>query len=127
MPTPERNPEVDAWFAALEHPLKAVMERVREIILAADPEMREVVLYGTVQFVYGSPMCNFVQVKDRRQVSLMFNAAGQLAGEFPHLEGAKVKYLRFKSLDDVEAVADELRAITAAWHVYRSSQPKKRA
>jgi hypothetical protein len=47
----EHNPEVDAWFAALEQPLKPVMQRVREIILGADPDMREIVQYGTVQFV----------------------------------------------------------------------------
>ena len=116
----ESNPEVDAWFAALEHPLKPVMQRLREIMLEADADIHTVVMYGTVQFVYGSPMCGFVQVKDKRQVSLMFNAAGQLHGEFPHLEGNKVKYLRLKSMEDVDAIADELRTITRAWHVYKS-------
>jgi hypothetical protein len=110
---------VDTWFAELDHPLKPVMQRAREIILGADPDLTELVQYGTVQFVYVSPMCGFVQVKDRRQVSLMFNAAGRLKGEFPHLEGKSVKYLRFHDLAEVKDCADELRAITAAWHAHK--------
>ena len=85
------DPDVDAWFAELEHPLKPLMLRSREILLGADAEMREMVQYGTVAFVLVSVLCSFVQVKDARQVSLMFNAAGRLKGEFPHLEGKSVK------------------------------------
>ena len=121
------DPAVDTWFAELDHPLEPVMQRIREIIRGADADMTEIVQYGTIQFVYGSPMCNFVQVKDTRQVSLMFNAAGRLKGEFPHLEGKSVKYLRFRDLAEVDACADELRAITAAWHAYKSPSTKRRS
>jgi len=121
------DPAVDSWFAELDHPLKPVMQRVREILLAADPRLREIVQYGTIQFVYVSPMCNFVQVKDPRRVSLMFNAAGRLQGDFPHLEGKSVKYMRFRDLAEVNAQADELRAITAAWVAYKSPPSKRRA
>lgn len=119
------NPAVDSWFAELDHPLKPVMQRVREIILHADPRMSEMVQYGTVQFVYESTMCGFVQVKDPKQVSLMFNAAGHLKGEFPHLEGKSVKYLRFHDLAELEARADELQAITTAWCAYKSPKAKR--
>jgi hypothetical protein len=34
--------EVDTWFAELDHPLEAVMQRVRGIILGADPRMSAV-------------------------------------------------------------------------------------
>jgi hypothetical protein len=37
-----------------------------------------------------------------------------------HLEGKSVKYLRFRDLAEVNACADELRAITAAWRAYKS-------
>jgi hypothetical protein len=114
------DPEVGTWFADLEHPLKPVMHRVRETILGADPRMTEMVQYGTVSFVYGSPLGSFVQVKDRKRVSLMFNAAGRLKGDFPHLEGKSVKYMRFADLGEVEARADELRAIVAAWIAYKT-------
>jgi hypothetical protein len=121
------DPGVDGWFAELDHPLKPVIQRVREVLLGAHPELRAIVQYGTIQFVYGSPMCNFVQVRDTRQVSLMFNAAGRLTGEFPHLEGKSVKYMRFRNLAEVDARADELRAITSAWVAYKSPPPKRGA
>jgi hypothetical protein len=119
------NPEVDEWFAKLDHPLKATMERVREIILGADPRMSEVVKYGTVTFEYISAMGSFVQVKDKRQVSLMFNAAGRLRGDFPHLEGKSVKYLRFKDLAEANARAEELAAISRAWRDHVDSGEKR--
>ena len=113
------NPDVDAWFAELAHPLKPVMQRVREVLLDADQHISEVVQYGTVQFVYKSALCSFVQVKDTRRVTLMFNAAGRLKGEFPHLEGKSVKYMYFASPADVEARTSELEAIAAAWVTHK--------
>jgi Domain of unknown function (DU1801) len=114
------NPDAEAWFAALgDHPLKSAMQKVREIILQGDPRMSEMVQYGTVQFVYKSPLCSFVQVKDKQRVNLMFNAAGRLQGEFPHLEGKSVKYLRFSDEQQVEARAEELKGIVKAWIAYK--------
>jgi uncharacterized protein DUF1801 len=106
---------VDAWFWELEHPLKPIMLRVREIILRADRRMSELVKYGTVHFECTRGMASFVQVKDPTRVSLMFNAAGKLKGEFPHLEGKSVKYMRFTGLSDVDDREAELQAITRAW------------
>jgi len=113
------NPEVEAWFAALDHPLKDVMQRARAVLLS-DALLAEKVQYGTVTFQYVSDLCSFVQVKDKKQVSLMFNAADRLFGDFPSLEGKSVKYLRFRSLADVDARAEELARITAAWRAYKS-------
>ncbi len=86
----------------MDHPLKPVIQRVRAVLLA-DPSIEEKVQYGTVTFSYVSDLCSFVQVKDKKQVSLMFNAAGRLVGEFPHLEGKSVKYMRFRDLADVDS------------------------
>ena len=106
---------VDTWLAELQHPLKPVMLRVRETILGADERISELVKYGTVHFECRSGMASFVQTKDPSRVSLMFNAAGRLKGEFPHLEGKSVKYMRFADMSDVEARRSELEAITRAW------------
>jgi hypothetical protein len=120
-----KNREVDEWFSSLDHPLKSTMQRVREIILGADPRIAELVKYGTVSFECANPMGSFVQVKDKRQVSLMFNAAGRLKGDFPHLEGKSVKYLRFKNESEVNACAAELAAITRAWCDQDTKQAKR--
>jgi hypothetical protein len=107
--------DVDSWFAELQHPLKPVMLRVRETILGADQRISELVKYGTIHFECRSGMASFVQLKDPRRVSLMFNAAGRLKGEFPHLEGKSVKYMRFVEMSDTNARRSELEAITRAW------------
>ena len=122
----ETNPEVNTWFTELDHPLKPAMLRVRETILTADARMSEMVQYGTVHFVYGSPLCSFVQVKDHKRVSLMFNAAGRLKGDFPHLEGKSVRYMRFTSVAEADARSAELRRIVAAWIAYKSPSPSGR-
>jgi len=115
------NPEVDAWFAELEHPLKPVMQEVRAVITSADERLREDIQYGTVQFNYKSGLCSFVQVKDRKRVRLMFNAAGRLKGDFPHLQGKSVKYMYFTSLADVAERSVELQAIAEAWIAYKDA------
>jgi hypothetical protein len=119
------NCEVDDWFSSLDHPLKSTMQRVREIIIGADPRITEQVKYGTVSFECANPMGSFVQVKDKRQVSLMFNAAGRLKGNFPHLEGKSVKYLRFKDESEANARAAELAAINRAWCDQDTPRPKR--
>ena len=55
-------------------------------------------------------------------MSLMFNAAGRLKGEFPHLEGKSVKYLRFGGMPDVQACQAELAALTRAWCELKGEQ-----
>jgi hypothetical protein len=119
---------VDAWFAELQHPLKPVMLRVRGTILGADERIVELVKYGTVHFECRTGMASFVQVKDPGRVSLMFNAAGRVKGEFPHLEGKSVKYMRFVDMADVEARRSEIEAITQAWCDLNSppAKPAKR-
>ena len=106
---------VDLWFNQLDHPLKPVMQRVRDVLLDADQRLSEQVQYGTIQFTYQSGLCSFVQVRDKRRVTLMFNAAGRLQGTFPHLEGKSVKYLYFANDGDVDERAQELAAIVHAW------------
>ena len=115
------NPDVDAWFAQLEHPLKPVMHKVRQVITSVDERLTEHVQYGTVQFSYKSGLCSFVQVKDRKRVTLMFNAAGRLKGDFPHLQGKSVKYMYFASDAEVAERSLELQAIAKAWIDYKDT------
>ena len=48
------SPAVDAWFAQLDHPLKEAMQRVRELILDADPRIDETVKWSTPTFTFVS-------------------------------------------------------------------------
>jgi hypothetical protein len=49
---------------------------------------------------------------------------GRLKGDFPHLEGKSVKYLRFKDESEANARAAELAAITCAWCDQDTPRPK---
>src|SRR6059036_3090878 len=41
-----KSAEVERWFASTKPPSEAALRRVRDIILAADPSMRERIQYG---------------------------------------------------------------------------------
>ncbi|HEY5487743.1 MAG TPA: DUF1801 domain-containing protein [Candidatus Limnocylindrales bacterium] len=111
-----KNPDVDAWFAAKRPRAEAAMQRVREIILAADRRVEELVQYGSVQFAFQGSMASFVQTTDAR-VNLMFHRGARIKGAFPHLEGdgPSARFMRFADLFEVDDCADELTTIVHAW------------
>jgi hypothetical protein len=111
-----KAPEVDAWFAAKRPRAEAAMQRVREIILAADPRVEEFVQYGSVQFAFEGVIGSFVQTTEAR-VNLMFHRGARIKGAFPHLEGdgPSARFMRFADLDEVEARAADLAAVVQAW------------
>jgi hypothetical protein len=112
----DQNAEVDTWFAAKRPRAEAAMQPVREIILTADSRVEELVQYGSVQFAFEGGMASFVQTNEAR-VNLMFHRGARIKGDFPHLEGhgPSARFMRFADLGEVEARADELRAIVRAW------------
>jgi hypothetical protein len=92
--------EVDAWFAAKRPRAEVAMQRVREVILAADPRVEEFVQYGSVQFAFEGAIASFVQTSEAR-VNLMFHRGARIKGAFPHLEGdgPSARFMRFANLD----------------------------
>ncbi len=110
------NPEVDAWFADFEHPLKDAMLRVREIILSADSRMEETVKWSTPTFTFDGNMASF-QPRSKKFVSLMFHRGSDVPGDHAILEGDArlVRTARFEDLADVEAHREELEAVARAW------------
>ena len=109
------NPEVDAWFAEYEHPARQAMLRVREIILS-DHRMTETIKWKSPTFTYEGNMASF-NPRTKSHVSLMFHTGASIPGNHPRLEGGgdTARYMKFADLADVEAAADELHAVTAAW------------
>jgi hypothetical protein len=116
-----KDREVESWFTDLHHPHEAVLRRIREIILDADPRMTELVQYRTLHFVYEGDLASFVQLK-KKSVTLMFNVGARIPGRFPHLEGAgpNARFMRFVDLAEVEARAVELARIVTAWCAHKS-------
>jgi hypothetical protein len=112
----QRNPAVDAWFAAYANPQKAVVERVREIILAADARITESVKWSTPTFSYRGNLVSF-QPRATKFVSLLFHEGASIHGDHPRLEGdgPHVRTMRFADMADAEQGASELRAVVRAW------------
>ena len=107
--------EVDEWFEAYESPMKATMLRVREIILE-DARMAETIKWKTPTFVYRGNMASF-NPRAKRHVSVLFHTGAAIPGEHARLTGGgdTARYMTFADLADVEAAADEIRAVTTAW------------
>lgn len=110
-----RNTDVDAWFAESEHPLKDAMLRVREIILE-EPRMDESIKWKTPTFSYRGNLASF-NPRSKAHVSLLFHTGASIPGVHPRLEagGDVARYMRLADMADVEAAADDLRDIVAAW------------
>ena len=108
--------EVDAWFEALDHPLKEAMLRVRRIILGADRRITETVKWKSPTFVFQGNIAS-IDPRTKKHVNLLFHQGASLPGRHPHLEGggATVRYMRFADLEDVKAKKSDLEAAVRAW------------
>ena len=115
------NPEVVAWFDALDHPLEDAMRRVREIILEADARMEESIKWSAPTFEYGGNLASF-QPRAKKFISLMFHRGSEIPGKHPLLEGyaALVRITRFTNLEDVEDKRRDLEAIVRDWCEWRA-------
>jgi hypothetical protein len=111
-----RAVEVDQWFAASEHPMKAVMSAVRDVILDADGRVTEAIKWKTPTFVYKGNIASF-NPQAKAFVSLMFHRGAEIPGDHPILIGGgdTTRYSRFDDLAMVERSRGELSAVVRAW------------
>ena len=111
-----RDPAVEAWLAAYANPQKAVVERVREMILTADPRITESVKWSTPTFSFRGNLVSF-QPQATKFVSLLFHEGASIPGDHPRLEGdgPHVRTMRFADMADAERGAAELQAVVRAW------------
>ena len=84
-----RRKEVDAWFAKYDNPMKDVVQRVREIILDADPRIDECIKWQAPTFTYDGNLASFFP-KAKQHASLMFHTGSTIPGKHPRLEGTGV-------------------------------------
>lgn len=106
---------VERWFASTKPPSEAALRRVRDIILGADPSMRERIQYGiTFSSTKSGDFAAFVRYSEPG-VNLRLMRGRRLHGRYPHLEGATVKRMRIADGTEANARASELRSMVKEW------------
>ena len=133
-----RSKAVDTWFRSYDNPMRDVVLRMREIILAADPRMGECIKWQAPTFTYEGNLASFYP-KSKQHASLMFHRGAKIPGTFPRLEGDgdTSRVLKIGSVAEADAAKPELEKIVRAWcdwrdapaakpEVKRKAKPKKR-
>jgi uncharacterized protein YdhG (YjbR/CyaY superfamily) len=118
--TMPKRADVDAWFERYDNPMKPVVQRMREIVLDADPRMDETIKWQAPTFTYKGNLASFYP-KSKQHASLMFHVGAQIPGTFPRLEGTgdTSRVMKVGTLDEAEAARPELESIVRAWCAWR--------
>jgi uncharacterized protein YdhG (YjbR/CyaY superfamily) len=118
-----KSKEVEAWFARYENRMKAVVLRMREIILAADPRIGECIKWQAPTFTFEGNLASFFP-KSKQHASLMFHTGARIPGRFPRLEGSgdTGRVMKIGSVAEAEAARGELERIVRAWCDWRAAE-----
>jgi hypothetical protein len=125
---PKRK-EVDAWLARYENPMKDVVMRLRELILAADDRVDECIKWQAPTFTYLGNLASFFP-KSKQHASLMFHLGAKIPGTHPKLEGtgSTGRFLKIASVKEANAARRDVEKIVQAWCDWRDATqgaPKK--
>ena len=129
--TQSSQPEkVDAYIQNMKHPLKNVVEALRQLILETDHEIGEEVKWNAPTFFYSGPM-RPSNPKEYKRYLIVFNLYQQNCVRLVFPSGAKVddgsgkllegnyadgrRLALFRSLDDVEAKKPMMQAAIRKW------------
>jgi hypothetical protein len=117
-----RQREVDEWFEAYENPMKPVVERVREVVLAADDRIDECIKWKAPTFVYRGNLASFYP-RSKQHASLMFHQGAKIPGDHPRLEGSgdTSRVLKLGSVEEVDDAAVDIEQLVKAWCDWRES------
>jgi hypothetical protein len=117
-----RRAAVDTWFRSYDNPMKPVVMRVRDIILAADSRIDECIKWQAPTFTYEGNLASFFP-RSKAHASLMFHLGAQIPGRHPKLEGdaATGRTMKFVDVADADAKKADLEALVAAWCTWRES------
>jgi hypothetical protein len=107
---------VERFIEELDHPLQEVLLEVRRVILDADPRVSESIKWKSPTFEYRGNLAS-INPRARKFVSLMFHTGRRIPGDHPALEGSgdTAGYMRFESVDDVQAQRADLERLVRSW------------
>jgi uncharacterized protein YdhG (YjbR/CyaY superfamily) len=117
-----KNKDVEAWFARYENPMKDVVLRVREIILAADPRIGECIKWQAPTFTFEGNLASFFP-KSKQHASLMFHRGAHIPGTHLRLEGSgdTSRVMKIGSVAEANRARKDIERIVRAWCDWRES------
>ncbi len=111
-----KTEEVDAFMETLDHPFKAEVQAVRDIIKGVHPGITEEIKWKAPSFSYKGYMVTF-NLWTKEHVHLVFhngailsNDSGLLEGDYPD---RRMAY--FSSMEDVESKRPALESALTEW------------
>jgi uncharacterized protein YdhG (YjbR/CyaY superfamily) len=118
-----RRADVDAWFARYDNPMKEVVQRMREILLAADARLDECIKWQAPTFTYRGNLASFFP-KSKQHASLMFHQGAKIPGTHPRLEGsgAAGRVMKIGSVAEADAARRDLERLAKAWCDWRDAE-----
>jgi hypothetical protein len=126
---PSEPEKVDTYIKALKHPLKKIVENLRQIILDADPGVGEEIKWNAPTFFYTGEMRPFNPKEYKRYIivfnlfrkdciRLVFPSGAKLNDKSGLLEGEYTDGRRlalFHSLDEVKSREKHLQKLIKTW------------
>ena len=126
---PSPQTEVTQFIEASTHPLKDLMQALRQVILGADPLVAEQIKWNSPAFYYTGPMADFDPKEYKRdivvynlrkpsEILLVFptgakvdNASGLLTGKYA--DGRRLATIT--GMHDLESKKEDLQAVIQQW------------
>ena len=122
-PKSRRAKVVDAWFAKYENPKKDVVERIRDIVLGADPRIEETIKWQAPTFTYKGNLASFYP-RSKEHASLMFHVGAKIPGKHARLEGTgdTSRVLKITTVAEAERAKRDIEKLVRAWCDWRDAR-----
>ncbi len=115
---------VDSYLSEVDHPYKAEMQAVRQIILAASPKISERIKWNAPSFYYKEDLGAFnPRATEYAHLILLFPGGAGIPNEGGWLEGSHKdrREAKFHSLDDVARKKPALEKLVKRWVALRDA------
>ena len=111
---------VDEWMDTYDNPMKPVVQRIRELVLAADPRVEECIKWQAPTFTYRGNLASFYP-RSKQHASLMFHQGAKIPGDHPRLEGTgdTSRVMKLGSVEEADAAAGDIARLVRAWCDWR--------
>jgi hypothetical protein len=118
-----KSKEVEKWFARYDNPMKDVVLRIREIVLAADARIEECIKWQAPTFTYRGNLASFFP-KSKKHASLMFHLGAQIPGKHSLLEGDSKtgRVVKLGSVAEANKAKRGIEKIVKAWCDWRDDE-----